>query len=73
MDSVALCNRTNNSRVDLAIAHTFHHCQMLEVVVRLEKSVTGEKLDEDATNAPYVTCIAPTQVEDDLWCSVVPR
>lgn len=45
---------------------------MLKVVVRLEESVTSEELDEDAANAPDIAWIAPSQVQYNLWCSVVP-
>ena len=40
--------------------------------MRLEEGVTGEELDQDASNAPYIARIAPSQVEYDLRCSVVP-
>ena len=40
--------------------------------MRLEESITSEELDEDAANAPNIAWIAPSQVEYDLRCSVVP-
>lgn len=40
--------------------------------MRLEESITREELDEDAANAPDIAWIAPSQVEYDLRCSVVP-
>lgn len=55
-----------------ATAYALHHCEMLEVVMRLEECVTCEELDEDASNAPYIARIAPSKVEYDLRCSVVP-
>lgn len=40
--------------------------------MRLEESITSEELDEDAANAPNIAWIAPSQVEYNLRCSVVP-
>ena len=45
---------------------------MLEVVMRLEECVPCEELDQDASDAPNVARIAPSQVKYDLRCSVVP-
>lgn len=59
-------------RLNLATAYALHHCKMLEVVVRLEKSIPSEELDKDAADAPNITWIAPTKVKYDLWCSVMP-
>ena len=39
--------------------------------MRLEECVTCEELDEDASNAPNIARIAPSQVEYDLRCSIV--
>lgn len=59
-------------RLNPATAHALHHCEMFEVVMRLEKGITSEELDEDAANAPDIARVAPSQVEDDLRGSVVP-
>ena len=47
-------------RVNLATTYTFHHCQVLEVIMCLEKGVAGEELDKDAPNAPNIARIAPS-------------
>lgn len=52
-------------------AYALHHCEVLEIVVRLEKSVAGEELDQDASDAPDVAWIAPSEVQYNLGCSVV--
>jgi hypothetical protein len=44
---------------------------MLQVIVRLEQGIAGEKLDENATYAPDVAREAPSKVEDDLGGAVV--
>ena len=45
---------------------------MLKVVVRLEKSITGEELNEDAADAPDIAWVAPSQIQYDFRRSVVP-
>lgn len=37
----------------------------------LEKCISREKFNENASNAPNITGITPTKVEDDLWCSIM--
>lgn len=61
----------NQSLVDGRVAHCFHHCQMLEVIVRLEQSITSEELDQNAANAPNVTGKTPSEVENNLGSTVV--
>jgi hypothetical protein len=61
----------NKCLVNGSIAHGFHHCQMLQVIVRLEQGIAGEELDENATDAPDVAREAPSKVEDDLGSTVV--
>ena len=39
----------------------------------LEEGVTGIELDQDTANTPDVAGITPAQVEDDFWCTVMPR
>ena len=55
-------NLRNEMFVDLATAHSFHHGQMFEVVVGLEKCVSGEELNKNATDAPYIAREAPSKV-----------
>ena len=57
--------------VDLPSTHSLHHGKVLEIVVCLEESVTGEELDQYAANTPDVARIAPSHVEYDFRCSVV--
>ena len=47
-------------RVNFATTYTLHHCQMFEIIMRLEKSIASKELDKDAPNAPNVTRIAPS-------------
>lgn len=51
--------------------HDLHHCQVFEIIVRLEKGFTGEEFDEDATDRVHVTWVRPAQTEDDFRSSVV--
>ena len=59
-------------RLNPATTNALHHCEMLQVVMCLEKGITSEELDEDAANAPNIAWIAPSQIKYDFWCSVVP-
>jgi len=61
----------DESLVNRSVAHGFHHCQMLQVIVRLEQGIACEKLDENAAYAPDVARKAPSKVEDDLGSAVV--
>lgn len=45
---------------------------MLEVIVRLEKRIASEKLDENASNAPNVARKTPSKTKDDFRSPVVP-
>ncbi len=45
---------------------------MLKVVVGLEKGVSGEEFNKDATYTPNVAGEAPTKVEDNLWSTIMP-
>ena len=44
---------------------------MLKIVMCLEQCVPSEELNEDATNAPDVTGVAPAKVQDDFRRSIV--
>ena len=57
--SRVLVHGCDEMAVDSLTTHRFHHRQMLEVIVRLEESISGEELHEDATNAPYIAGIRP--------------
>ena len=70
---MVLHDLTNDLRLDLAVAHCFHHGEMLEVVMRLEESVASEKLYQDASYAPDVAWVAPAKLQDDLGGAVVSR
>jgi hypothetical protein len=61
----------NHLCVDLSVADSLHHGQMLEVIVRLEKRIACEKFHDDAANTPNIAGKAPPQLKDDLWCSVM--
>lgn len=61
----------NKLGVNLSAADWLHHCQMLEVVVRLEESVSSEEFDEDAPYAPNIAGKAPSKLQDDLGSTVM--
>lgn len=63
----------NKPWLDFSTTDWLHHGEMLEIVMSLEKSVTGKELDQDTANTPDVTGIAPAQVEDDFRSAVMPR
>lgn len=44
---------------------------MFEIVVSLEKSISGKELYQDTPDTPYITGETPAQVQDDLWCPIV--
>lgn len=44
---------------------------MLEIIVRLEQRIPSEEFDKNATNTPNITGETPSQIEDDLRCSVM--
>lgn len=69
--SAARANGFDELGVDLATADRFHHREMFQIVVRLEESVAGKELYQDATYAPYIARKRPTKVEDDLRSTVV--
>lgn len=58
--------------VNGAVAYRFHHCQMLEVIVRLKQRITREELDQNTSDTPNIARIAPSEVQDDLGSTVVP-
>lgn len=48
-----------------------HHGKVFTVVVRLEEGVAQCNLEDDASDGPDVTGLCPTNLHDDLGCSVV--
>lgn len=50
-----------------------HHREVLQIVVRLEQRVTLVKLKNDASSAPDVTGLTPSQFENHFGRSVVAR
>jgi len=61
---VVLHDLADDLLLDLAVAYCFHHGEMLEIIVRLEESVTSKELDEDASYTPNVARITPAQLQD---------
>lgn len=59
--------------VKLSAANTFHHSEVFKIVMCLKKGISSKKFDEYAPNAPEITWVAPTKIQDDLGCSIVPR
>lgn len=41
--------------VKSAATNTFHHCQVLQIVMCLKKRISCEELDKNAPNAPNIT------------------
>jgi hypothetical protein len=50
-----LVDLLNEMGINLSIDHILHHGQMLEVIMGLEKGVSGEEFHQDTSNAPDVT------------------
>lgn len=71
--ATASSDQAHEGLVNRGVAHGLHHCQMLQVIVRLEQGVAGEELDKNAAYAPNVAREAPPKVEDDLGSAVVSR
>lgn len=44
---------------------------MFEIVVCLEKGITGEEFHQDTPNTPYIAGETPSQIQNDLGGSVV--
>lgn len=55
----------------LTAADGLHHSQMLEIVVGLEKGISGEEFNQDAANTPNVAGVGPSKVENDFRGSIV--
>lgn len=66
-----LHNLLDNPRLDLMANDAFHHGQVFEVVVRLEKRISREELNKNAADTPDVTGETPAQIQNDLRCPVM--
>lgn len=64
-------DRPYKLQLQFSVAYTFHHGEMLEVIVSLEKSISSEEFDQYATNTPDITWIAPPEIEDDFRSPIV--
>lgn len=69
--ATARSDLTDKCFINRSIAHSLHHCQMLQVIVRLEQGVASEELDKNTTYAPDVAREAPSKIEYDFWSTVV--
>lgn len=67
------CDLFDQLRWNLAVANVLHHREMFKIIVGLEKCITSEELDYDASYAPYVAGEAPAKLQDDLWRSIMSR
>ena len=66
-----LHNLLDNARLNLMANDAFHHGQVFQVVVCLEKCIPREELNENAANTPDITGETPAQIENDLRCPVM--
>ena len=57
--------------VDAAAIDSLHHCEVFEVVMRLEERVSGEELHQDTSNTPDVAREAPAEIQYDFGGPVV--
>lgn len=57
--------------IDPRVDDSLHHCQMLEIIVRLEESIAGEELNQDTTNAPDIARERPAETKNNLWSAIV--
>jgi len=48
-----------------------HHSEVFSVVVGLEQGDTESELEDDAADTPDVAGLAPAELQDDFWSSVV--
>lgn len=52
--------------------NTLHHSQVLQILMCLKQRVAREEFNKNASYAPYVTGVRPSETKDDLGCSVMP-
>lgn len=64
-------NLSDQGFVKRTVTNSFHHGQMLEIIVRLEQCVAGEELDQNTTDTPDVAREAPAKVQNNLGRPVV--
>lgn len=51
--------------------NALHHRQVLQIVVGLEKGISGKEFNQNATDTPDITRETPTQIENNLWGPVM--
>lgn len=51
---------------------TLHHSQVFQIFMSLKQRVASEEFDENASYAPYVTGVRPSETKDDLGGSIMP-
>lgn len=51
--------------------HNLHHCQMLQIIMRLEKRVSSVEFYKDTAYTEHVTGIGPRETEDDFGGTIV--
>lgn len=52
--------------------HNLHHCQMLQIIMRLEKRVPSVEFYKDTAYTEHVARIGPRETEDDFGGTIVP-
>ena len=57
--------------IELAPTNALHHCQVLQIVVRLKQSIACKELDKNASNTPDITGKGPTQTKNNFWSAVM--
>ena len=58
--------------VDLAIADSLHHGQMLEIIVCLKQGISSKEFNNYASYAPDIARKTPAELEDNFWSPVMP-
>lgn len=69
--STSRADRLDQFRVNLPVTNSLHHSKVFQVVVGLEECIAGEEFHDNAADAPNVARKAPTELEDDLRCSIM--
>ena len=74
ISSISFCHGVdllNEMAIYFFIDYGFHHGQMLQIVVCLEKGVSREEFDKYTSNTPDIAWERPTQTKNNLRSSVV--
>jgi len=66
-------DRPDDGLVNWPSTDSFHHRQMLQVIVRLEESVASEEFDKYTSYTPNIAWETPPHVEYDFGRSIVSR